>query len=324
MQNSTNEHSAWMLIAAGTDNYRNTEAPYPEDPKTGYRWNSRVRNHAQISVGDLVAIRSKNALIGASIVETIEKTPGEVDVRQCPNCKKSSFKKRTTKTPRYACAQCKLEFDEPISIPTQVINYRSDHQNFWIDLPGLFSSTQLREFYLHPKTQNSISRMHWDAFTQSAINRSGSFIVNELCDLAANISEVATNSSLIAGGHRLSIVRTRIGQADFRRSLLDKYGATCFVSGPQPPEALDAAHLCAYSVSGKHDPFGGILLRKDLHALFDRKMLSFNPSTREIVIGGHLLKYPQYAVFNRAKPQVALSPKQLHWFQIHFNSFIAQ
>jgi hypothetical protein len=86
----------------------------------------------------------------------------------------------------------------------------------------------------------------------------------------------------ILGGHRQSVVRVRVGQPTFRRELLKRYGATCAFTGPQPTDALDAAHMYSYASFGEHDLNAGFLLRADLHRLFDRGLITVNPVTLKL------------------------------------------
>src|SRR6185437_2256628 len=67
------------------------------------------------------------------------------------------------------------------------------------------------------------------------------------------------------------------------------------LTGPQPPGALQAAHLYLYSANPEHDLRGGLLLRCDLHALFDRWLITIDPSTWSIEIAPELKRYPGLA-----------------------------
>lgn len=68
-------------------------------------------------------------------------------------------------------------------------------------------------------------------------------------------------------------VHLREGQQKFRADVISAYGA-CAVTRTTVPRALDAAHISDYK--GKHTQVvaNGILLRSDLHRLFDAKLLT--------------------------------------------------
>lgn len=65
------------------------------------------------------------------------------------------------------------------------------------------------------------------------------------------------------------MVRPRLGQGAFRLTVTDAYERRCAVSGEKTLPILDAAHIRSYGEGGEHDPANGLLLRTDIHRLFD-------------------------------------------------------
>ncbi len=76
------------------------------------------------------------------------------------------------------------------------------------------------------------------------------------------------------------LVRPRLGQGAFRLVVTDAYDRRCAITGERTLPALEAAHVKPFSQSGPHDVANGLLLRKDLHALFDRGYLTVTPQMR--------------------------------------------
>lgn len=76
------------------------------------------------------------------------------------------------------------------------------------------------------------------------------------------------------------LVRPRLGQGAFRFVVTDAYERRCAVTGERTLPALEAAHVKPFSQSGPHLVENGLLLRKDLHALFDRGYLTVTPELR--------------------------------------------
>jgi putative restriction endonuclease len=77
---------------------------------------------------------------------------------------------------------------------------------------------------------------------------------------------------LPVSGERFStpvLMRQRLGQGAFRLAVTDGYGRRCAVSGERTLPILDAAHIRGYSDGGQHDIANGLLLRTDIHRLFD-------------------------------------------------------
>lgn len=64
------------------------------------------------------------------------------------------------------------------------------------------------------------------------------------------------------------VIRPRIGQGLFRISVIDAYQRRCSMTGERTLPVLEAAHIKPYSLFGPHLT-NGLLLRADLHKLFD-------------------------------------------------------
>ena len=79
----------------------------------------------------------------------------------------------------------------------------------------------------------------------------------------------------------------RRGQAGFRNQLLAIYGC-CAMSGCDLPEVLEAAHIVAYLGPGTNHVQNGLLLRSDLHALFDLGLLAFDENSFTILVSARL------------------------------------
>ncbi|WP_065973442.1 HNH endonuclease [Williamsia herbipolensis] len=70
------------------------------------------------------------------------------------------------------------------------------------------------------------------------------------------------------------LIRLRRGQGAFRDSLLDAYGSRCAVSGSTVLPILEAAHIDRYFGDHSHHVTNGLLLRCDVHTLFDLRRLT--------------------------------------------------
>ncbi len=79
--------------------------------------------------------------------------------------------------------------------------------------------------------------------------------------------EMVAEASPRFGAARL--VQPRLGQGAFRVAVTDAYGRACAVTGEHSLPALDAAHIRAVADDGPYEVRNGILLRADLHRLFD-------------------------------------------------------
>lgn len=95
---------------------------------------------------------------------------------------------------------------------------------------------------------------------------------------------------------RFNQVQTRPAQGKFRDEVFRACGGRCVVSGCAVPEALEAAHLKGRDWRLDHNSAtDGILLRRDLHTLYDRGLLLIG-ETGEVKLSGDVLAY--YGEFN--------------------------
>lgn len=73
------------------------------------------------------------------------------------------------------------------------------------------------------------------------------------------------------------LVCPRLGQRTFRIAVMDAYDRACAATGEHSLPALDAGHIRAFSEGGPHSTSNGVLLRADLHRLFDKGYITILP-----------------------------------------------
>jgi putative restriction endonuclease len=84
-----------------------------------------------------------------------------------------------------------------------------------------------------------------------------------------------------AGGYGAPVtVRPRLGQGAFRVLVTDIYQRRCAVTGERTLPVLEAAHIQPFAAGGSHAVRNGLLLRSDLHTLFDRGYVTVTPEYR--------------------------------------------
>jgi putative restriction endonuclease len=82
-----------------------------------------------------------------------------------------------------------------------------------------------------------------------------------------------------------SLSLPRLGQGAFRVMVTDAYGRRCAVTGERTLPVLEAAHIKPFRLVLKHELANGLLLRSDLHTLFDRGYITVTPESRLRVSG---------------------------------------
>jgi putative restriction endonuclease len=80
------------------------------------------------------------------------------------------------------------------------------------------------------------------------------------------------------------IVLPRLGQGLFRVLVTDAYQRRCAITGERTLPVLDAAHIKPYTVVQRHEVSNGLLLRSDLHRLFDCGYLTIDPANHCLVV----------------------------------------
>ncbi|MEX2376003.1 MAG: HNH endonuclease [Dehalococcoidia bacterium] len=86
----------------------------------------------------------------------------------------------------------------------------------------------------------------------------------------------------------LAEVARRQGQASFRRKLLGAYNGTCAITGTDVSDVLQAAHIRPYNGPSTNHVTNGLLLRADLHTLFDLKLIAINPKSMCLTVSPRL------------------------------------
>lgn len=301
--------TAWLMIAAGEDRQHGGNHGYDDDPERHYEWDDTVANHRAPRGGDVIVLWDKQSLIGASVIESIEEGDAEKERNRCPSCGKTKIRMRK-KNPNFRCydAGCLAEFDEPTRERLQVHTYRTNHEAGWVNLDGKLGAKQLRKLCVEPLSIQSIRKLKWPEFAEALRIAGGRLELGMLED----------DGRLIRGGHKQALVRVRVGQREFRMAQLERYKNRCAFTGPQPTHVLDAAHLYRYSELAEHHKDGGLLLRKDLHRLFDLGQLAVDPTSLKIDVAAELQVFSDYAALHGRRLAVAPDAGTLKWIRAHW------
>ncbi|PTQ78684.1 putative restriction endonuclease [Nitrosospira multiformis] len=76
------------------------------------------------------------------------------------------------------------------------------------------------------------------------------------------------------------LIRPRLGQGAFRVLVTDIYRRRCAITQERTLPALEAAHIRPYGDGGAHEATNGLLLRRDIHSLFDAGYVTVTPELR--------------------------------------------
>ncbi len=87
-------------------------------------------------------------------------------------------------------------------------------------------------------------------------------------------------------------IKTRRGQKDFRDRLLAAYRRRCAVTGSMVDAILEAAHIVPHAAKTDYLTRNGILLRADIHTLFDQNLFAID--SRQRIRVSKLLQHSEY------------------------------
>ncbi len=275
------QKNVWLLRTLDAEVNRRSESGlvYEDDIDSQYSYSNSVPNSQQVSKNDLVLLRDNEILLGAAVVQEIEERKEVYKKLLCPRCGSAKLYWRKSNHDWRCDGMClrpnSLSADErstqnPDVVQASRVMYTAKYGDTWSDLAGSMLAQEFSQL-ADAKTwnrQNSIVRLNPRKVL--AFFDSLKFSIHQ---------QVAPASSRIVapGGFAQRTVKSRLGQTQFRGRLVSRFGANCAFTGPCYLAALDAAHLYSYAQEGEHREGGGLLMRKDLHRLYDLGMIGVTP-----------------------------------------------
>ncbi len=302
---------AWICISKSHDSYARASEGYKESLGLSYEWRLGLPKGHAIAVGDVIVIRDNQHVLGFSVIEKIENKQKLYSSNRCPNCDQVQVEERVKKIPKYRCRSCADTFAEPLIVSEKEMFGVAHYAPGWVplDKSSLTKSLWMR-LSVTPKSQHSLQSIDQQEFEEFLKLLDPSVLVPFNC-----------RNPLLNGGHRLGTAKTRIGQAEFRQKLFSNFGNVCAITGPNHQTALEAAHLYSYSEIGIHHDDGGLLLRRDIHRLFDTGLIAINPDTLCVDISRELCNIEAYNSLSNVPLLVELNQGQKRWISVHWKEY---
>jgi putative restriction endonuclease len=125
---------------------------------------------------------------------------------------------------------------------------------------------------------NIVARKQYD--TESEPGKSLWSGVQSRLQKTVSIFQQQTTSS---GLGKSQLVIPRLGQGGFRLVVIDAYARRCAVTAEKTLPALEAAHIRPFSEVHAHDVRNGLLLRADIHRLYDAGYVTVTPNYEFLV-----------------------------------------
>lgn len=278
----------WIAMAfGGKDN------PYPDEPSAAYVYDSYVQNHKQVAVGDLLFVRNRYHLEGVGRIMRIDEGSGEKTLLRCPRCGSSRVRFRKSVEPAYRCHSGHL-FSDPHYVAERVTIFKAAFLGNYQPVAVKINAAELRPFNLKNTGQLALMPADLDGICAYLARRDRSVVdkligwapslLDDLEDEDADESPELTPAGLDERARILRAIRQRRGQREFRQSLMTRYHGRCVISGCGTKAVLEAAHIRPYRGARDNHPSNGILLRSDLHTLFDLNRIGIHPDKLTIVL----------------------------------------
>ncbi|WP_439126227.1 MAG: HNH endonuclease (plasmid) [Pseudomonas rhizophila] len=119
---------------------------------------------------------------------------------------------------------------------------------------------------------------------------------------------------------QVSVIRP--GQSYFRATMLARYGGECCISGCRVDTLLEAAHIIPYRGDQSDDASNGLLLRVDLHRLFDAHLVTINPATLTVEVANSV-DDAGYQAFHGNRLFVYSPKPRILFLESHYQAFKA-
>jgi hypothetical protein len=283
-----NNPRAWtFLTIEGTRQYGGNDG-YTDDPAELYRYDSDVANHQQVKAGDVAVVRSLNDVLGIAVIEKITEGAGVKERLRCPECSTVNIKRRATIEPPFRCRNGHL-FELPKREQASVRTFEAQYGSTFRKLDAGLTVGQLLGAVMRPSDQMSIKEIDLARLDPHIRAHSGITSIIEAFARGLSPSDFDDESndglrdSIIEERRRvLRAIAQRRGQRRFRTRLIERYGCACQISGCAYPGLVEAAHIRPYATSSDNGARNGLLLRSDVHTLFDLGLLGIDPDSLEI------------------------------------------
>ena len=278
---------------------------YLDETQRVYRYDSSVPNHKQLATGDLVFVRDSKRLLGVARIENISVSTIEKIRRRCPVCGQTGIKRRKSNPIPWRCTKGH-EFQAPREEVINVSGYEARYERSFIQTPEAVAVGELKAAALRPNDQLSIEELDLARIEQTLLSSYPQtraliehFLYRHLlspseADLEAETGADDTSDAAFITTMTdtresvLRSIRVRRGQKAFRDKLIRRYGARCLASGCKLMDIIEAAHIDPFRDANDHHPENGLLLRADLHTLFDLNLMGIDPKTLTLRFPAHV------------------------------------
>ena len=295
------EEKLWILKSKGAKSAFAGNSGYADKLEQFYLYDTTVKNHDKIKPGDYVLLVNKHHILGSARIEEIQVEENIPKQRfRCPECNTQEHYSRLSVSPKYKCRN-KHEFETPLVEDITVTQFRAHYNNSFRAAAAKLSVKTLEGHYINRNVYYSIQQADPVFISGGAADRSIQVVAKAPARKERKISFTLPKSAYVPSGADDRTFSTgrlgrRSGQDEFRAKLFNFYGEKCMVSDCEVAVAIEASHICPYRGKQDNHPENGVLLRRDLHVLYDRDLIGIEPDALRITLSASLREsvYLQY------------------------------
>jgi len=276
---------AWLALSLGAEREYAGNVGYADELDTVYRYDSFVPNHRQVAEGDLLILCDRKSVLRVAEVSRIEREDKPKTLMRCPDCGIATIKARKNKRPTFKCRAGHL-FEKP----RKTIEACTQFSAYFTALPvrGDIPVQEVRRACPRFNGQLAIQAVELGRLAGKARSlRTVAAALRSPPPVKMLVARDASEEAYVPDGQDERDVierqiRARRGQRAFREKLRKRFNDTCLVTRCSLPDLLEAAHISPYRGDKDNHPSNGLLLRADIHTLFDLDLLGIEPATLQI------------------------------------------
>jgi putative restriction endonuclease len=282
----------WIIYAAADETDQSVRRAL-----TSYNFETDDRVKKRIAVGDLLFIVDDSRLFGIAQVDGVTEETKKKTGAVCPVCSTGKIEIRKRRKLPHRCFyghQFAVPAEAILSALMQMVHFTHGY----INVSAQIEPAELRPFEYTNGRHLKVKQCDIEGVCRYIAKREHSLYRILKSWLATRIVVLSDNEgdssvlppfpTLDERDLPLQAIRLRRGATSFRNKLINRYGPRCMISECAIVALLEAAHISKYHGPADNHPANGLLLRSDLHTLFDLDMIGINPVNLEVTVHDNL------------------------------------
>lgn len=270
----------WIAVTPTMDARHGTRAPF-----SAYTYETDDRSKKNVAAADLLFLRDQKRLIAVAQVEAVTLERRDHIIPKCPVCGIAKIERRKRRDLPYRCFHGH-QFATPAEERTSAVVHTATFAHSCVRVAASIEPAELRPFELTNSRHVKLKAADLMGLSSYLVRRDHTiapvlrdWLRSRTVQLEPGDGESASSQPLALVDEQerpFAAIRMRRGLKAFRDKLISRYGARCMITGCNVLALLEACHVSKYQGPEDNHPANGILLRSDLHTLFDLDLIGLN------------------------------------------------